>query len=120
VNAGDSNRRVCHRRRRLFRLRWRGRRRLRHPSGNTISGFGRGVDLYRAQTTPSSGYTIQLTITGNNDITGNTTGVRVFDANATAAADAVAIITGNNASIHGNVVASKWTAAPRRSPQPRV
>ena len=73
-------------------------------SGNTISGFFRGIDLFRNEDNPAGGFTVNATIDGNNKIDGGNTGVRVFDSNGTTAADAVANITGNNASIHGNAI----------------
>ena len=71
---------------------------------NLIDGFSRGIDLYRNASAPSGGATVQLTITSNNEIRNGTTGIRVFDANGQTAANAVALITNNGPSIHGNVV----------------
>ena len=73
-------------------------------SGNVISGFFRGIDLFRNEDNPAGGFTVNATIDGDNNISGGNTGVRVFDSNGTTAADAVANITGNNASIHGNAI----------------
>ncbi len=72
-------------------------------SGNTIDGFFNGVSLYRSQT--GGGFTVQLTVNGNNEIRDAAgTGISVFDDNGTTAANAVAIVSGNSASIHGNAV----------------
>ena len=78
--------------------------------GNTISGFVRGVELYRNGNSPVIGRNVVATIGGtlasdNNTITGNgaagSIGIRVFDANGTTVANAVANILNNSASMSG-------------------
>ena len=83
-------------------------------TGNTITGFVRGVDLYRNGTTPDAGgQIVQATIGGtnpstdSNSITAATdgTGIRVFDADGAANGyKAVATIENNRTTVTGALV----------------
>ena len=73
--------------------------------GNTITGFARGIDVYRNGSNAShpNGAPLTVTIGGagvgvGNTISGATTGIRVFDANGTAAANATVTIIGGSVS----------------------